>query len=103
LIFADVTLIPPQPKSKIKAQQIRKAMARADKAQHLPETWDPNSYVARINNARKEKNEFSRLLRPVQAWESRFGHFSIYSKQNSPYKWDFLWPVARKASKKTND
>jgi transposase len=100
VIFADVTIIPPQPKSKIKAQQIRKAMDQADKVQRTAETWDPDSYVARINNARKAKNEFSRLLRPVQGWENRFGHFSHYSKENSPYKWDFLWPVARRASKK---
>jgi hypothetical protein len=91
--------MPPQPKSKIKAQQIRKAMEQADKAQRTPETWDPNSYVARINNARKSKNEFSRLLRPARGWEERFGHFSFYSKEKSPYKWDFIWPVSRKGKK----
>lgn len=102
VIFADVARMPPQPKSKIKAQDIRKTMQQADKFQRTPETWDPNSYVARINNARKAKNEFSRLLRPARGWEERFGHFSIYSKEKSPYKWDFLWPVARRGSKKTN-
>lgn len=101
LIFGDIMLIPPPPKSTVKAKDIRKAMTEADKAEHTPETWDPNSYVARINNARKAKNEFSRLLRPVKGWEDRFGHFSYYSKQKSAWKWDFIWPATRRASKKT--
>jgi transposase len=99
VIFADVARKPPQPKSEIKVQRIRKAMKQADELKRTPETWDPNSYVARINNARKEKNEFSRLLRPVRGWEERFEHFSYYSKEKSPYKWDFIWPASRRPKK----
>lgn len=93
LLYAWVARKPPRPKSEIKARQIRKALTEADATRRPPETWDPNSYVARINNARKETNEFSRLMRPPQGWEDRFGHFSYYSKENSTQKWDFPWPV----------
>lgn len=102
LIHGDVTRMPVQPKAEIKAGHIRKAMKKASMAQRTPETWDPNSYVARINDARKAANEFSRLMRPAKGWEERFGHFSYYSKEKSTHKWDFIWPVGR-CTKKTKD
>jgi hypothetical protein len=52
---------------------------------------DPTSYVARMNQARKATNKFSKLMRPPQGWIDRFGFYSCYSKQKSPYKWDFIW------------
>lgn len=100
LLHAWVARKSPRPKSEIKARQIRKAMKEADAARRPPETWDPNSYVARISNARKETNEFSRLMRPSQGWMDRFGHFSVYSKEQSNNKWDFIWPVAREPKKR---
>lgn len=99
LVHTDVARKPPQLKAEVKAQQIRKAMKEAGAKRQTRETWDPDSYVARINNARKSTNEFSRLMRPAQGWEERFGHFSFYSKEKSPYKWDFIWPVPRKGKK----
>jgi hypothetical protein len=102
LIHGGVTRMPVQPKAEIKAGHIRKAMKEASTAQRTPETWDPNSYVARINDARKAANEFSRLMRPAKSWEERFGHFSYYSKEKSTHKWDFIWPVGR-GTKKTKD
>ncbi|HWW75175.1 MAG TPA: ISL3 family transposase, partial [Pyrinomonadaceae bacterium] len=100
LLYAWVTRKPSRPKSEVKARQIRKALKEADAARRPPATWDPNSYVARINNARKETNEFSRLMRPPQGWMDRFGHFSVYSKEKSTHKWDFNWPVARESKKR---
>jgi hypothetical protein len=91
LLFMDVGQKPPRPKAKIKAQNIRTAMKKANKAQRPSNTRNPNSYVARIEKARKASNEFSRLLRPSQAWEDRFGHYSCYSEEESPYNWDFIW------------
>lgn len=99
LLYADVARKPPRPKPEIKSRQIRQAMKEADAAQRPPDTWDPHSYVARINNARKETNEFSRLLRPHKGWLDRFGHFSYYSKEKSTHKWDFIWPVSRESKK----
>ncbi|MDQ3816587.1 MAG: ISL3 family transposase [Acidobacteriota bacterium] len=96
LVYAGVARKPARPKSEIKAKHIRSAMKEASAKRQFPDTWDPNSYVARINNARKNTNEFSRLLRPVQGWEERFKYFSYYSKEKSPYKWDFIWPVSAK-------
>lgn len=52
---------------------------------------DPKSYIARMNQARKAKNKFSKLMRPPQGWIDRFGFYSCYSKEKSPYKWDFIW------------
>jgi hypothetical protein len=49
------------------------------------------SYVARMNQSRKATNKFSKLMRPPQGWIDRFGFYSCYSKQKSPYKWDFIW------------
>jgi transposase len=99
LVHADVGRKPPRPKSGIKTRHIRKAMKEADVVRQTPGRWDPNSYVARINNARKGANEFSRLMRPPQGLEERFGHYSYYSEEESPYKWDFIWPVARRPKK----
>lgn len=99
LLYAHVARKPPAPKTEVKARQIRKVKKEAGTKRQVPETWDPNSYVARINNARKSTNEFSRLMRPARGWEERFGHFSYYSKEKSPYKWDFPWPVSKKPKK----
>jgi hypothetical protein len=74
-------------------------MKEANVARPTSNSWDPNSYVARINNARKGTNEFSRLMRPAQGWEERFGHYSYYSEGESPYRWDFIWPVEGKPKK----
>ena len=93
LLYAHVTRNPKKRKSKVKTRDIRKAMKEASAERQAPATWDPNSYVARINNARKESNAFSRLMRPGKGWVERFEHYSYYSKTNSPYKWDFIWPV----------
>ena len=99
LVHANVGRKLPRPKSDIKSRHIRKAMKEADLARPTSNRWDPNSYVARINNARKGTNEFSKLMRPTQGWEERFGHYSYYSEEESPYKWDFIWPVARRPKK----
>lgn len=99
LLFADDVRMPAPLKVEIKARHIRKAMKEASTAGRTPETWDPDSYVARINNARKESNEFSRLMCPGKGWEERFGHFSVYSKEPSTHKWDFIWPVGRRPKK----
>jgi transposase len=99
LIHGWVVWMPERPKAEIKAGHIRKAMKEASAAGRIPETWDPNSYVARINDARKAANEFSRLMRPGKGWEERFGHFSHYSKEKSTHKWDFIWPVEGKPKK----
>jgi len=99
LLFAEDVRMPAPPEAEIKAKHIRKAMKEASAAGRIPETWDPNSYVARINDARKESNEFSRLMRPGKGWEERFGHFSVYSKEPSTHKWDFIWPVGRRPKK----
>jgi hypothetical protein len=52
---------------------------------------DPKSYVARMNQARKDNNETSKLTRPTQGWMDRFGFYSCYSKEKCKYKWDFNW------------
>lgn len=99
LVHAGVARKPPRTKSGMKAAHIRSVMKEAGTKRRAPETWDPNSYVARINNSRKLTNVFSRLMRPPEGWEKRFGHFSYYSKAKSPYKWDFPWPVSGKTEK----
>lgn len=99
LIHGGVTQMPDRPKAEMKAGDIRKAMKEASAAKRTPDTWDPSSYVARINDARKATNEFSRLMRPAKGWEERFGHFSYYSKEKSTHKWDFNWPVGRRSKK----
>lgn len=99
LIHGDVTQMPDRPKAEIKAGDIRKAMKEASTAKRIPDTWDPNSYVARINDARKATNEFSRLMRPAKGWEERFAHFSYYSKEKSTHKWDFIWPAVKDPKK----
>lgn len=98
-VYANIGLKPLRPKVVIKSQQIRKAMEEASKVRRPPNTWDPNSYVARINNARKGTNEFSRLMRPPKGWEDRFGYYSYYSEEESPCKWDFHWAVERRPKK----
>lgn len=102
LLYGPVALKPPQQKNRVKVKEIRKAMKEAGGKQQAPQSWDPNSYVARINNARKKTNEFSKLMRPGKGWEERFGHYSIYSKQKSPYKWDFPWEMSKKQKKRTD-
>jgi transposase len=98
-VYAHIALKPPRPKVVIKPQQIREAMEKASKVRRPPNTWDPNSYVARINNARKGTNAFSRLMRPPKEWEDRFGHYSYYSEEESPCKWDFHWAVDKRPKK----
>jgi hypothetical protein len=99
LIYAEVTRKPPRPKSEVSTRQIRSAKKEAGAKREAPETWDPSSYVARINNARKLTSEFSTLMRPPRGWEERFKHFSYYSKEKSPFKWDFPWPLSEEPKK----
>lgn len=86
LLYAKVARKPPRSKSEVSTKQIRRAKKEAGAKRQAPETWDPNSYVARINNARKLTSEFATLMRPPRGWEERFKHFSYYSKEKSPYK-----------------
>jgi hypothetical protein len=66
-------------------------MKKLTNERRLPNSQDPKSYVARMNQARKATNKFSKLMRPPQGWFDRFNYYSCYSKRKSPYKWDFIW------------
>lgn len=91
LLYTEVLLKPHDSLSKLKPHQVREVVRKARRLKSTSIARDPNSYIARIEAARKSKNEFSRLLRPPQGWLDRFGHYSCYSEQESPYKWDFIW------------
>jgi hypothetical protein len=52
---------------------------------------NPKSYIARMNQARKASNKFSKLMRAPQGWVDRFGFYSCYSRRKCKYKWDFIW------------
>lgn len=91
LLYADLLLRPVSPHNKIRPSEVREVVRKARKSHKPARTRDPHSYVARIDAARKSKNEFSRLLRPPCAWQERFGHYSNQSEESSPFKWDFLW------------
>jgi transposase len=91
LLYADILLRPPQISSGIPPRHIRRAIKDAREKQRSVHLRAPRSYIARLEATRKSRNEFSTLLRPSASWEDRFKQFSCYSKEESPYKWDFIW------------
>jgi transposase len=91
LLYGGINRKPSRPQDNVNVGQIRAAIKRAKEAQKPQNRRDPKSYVARIEAAHKSTNEFSKLLRPHQGWDERFGHYSCYSEEDSPIKWDFLW------------
>lgn len=90
-LFAGIDQKPHRTRNRMSAPLVRAVATEAEHVRKPSNSRDPNSYVARINAARKSKNEFSRLLHPGDKWLARFGHYSIYSDQESPMKWDFIW------------
>jgi transposase len=90
-LFAGITEKPHRTRNRMNARQIRAVARKAEEIQQAVRARDPKSYVARIEAARKAKNEFSRLLYPGEKWVARFGHFSVNSDRETPVKWDFIW------------
>jgi transposase len=90
LIYGDRLRNAQPTKSKHYPAHIRKAMKEARERRRSVNLRDPDSYIAKLERARKSRNEFSRLLRPPQGWEERFSHYSCYSEEKSPAKWGDL-------------
>lgn len=78
------------PLPKLRPEKVREVIKKTRKLKSF-KARDPNSYIARMDAARKSTNEFSKLLRPPHTWEERFSQYSCYSDEESPRKWDFLW------------
>jgi transposase len=91
LLYADLFLRSHCPLSKSRPSETREVIRKSRKGRKLARERDPESYVARLEDAHKANNEFSRLLRPPHGWEDRFGQYSNRSDEQSRFKWDFLW------------
>lgn len=92
LLYVDILLKHHCHGRKASPQQLRRVLRESGHERRLPSaSRDSHSYLARMDQARKSRNEFSRLMRPPTSWSDRFGHYSRYSEEASPVKWDFLW------------
>lgn len=91
LLYADLLLQSRSPLRKTQPSAVREIIRKIRKSDKPARIRNPNSYVARIDAARKSKNEFSRILRPTQGWDERFSHYSSESDEANPFKWNFIW------------
>jgi hypothetical protein len=91
LLYAGFFMRSRSPFRKSRPSETKEILKKSRKGRKHARERDPDSYVARIEAARKGNNEFSRLLRPPQGWDDRFSQYSSCSDAPSPNKWDFTW------------
>jgi transposase len=92
LLYGDTLRKPHSSGDDVTPQQVRSVLKESKHRRRLLSvSRDPHSYLARIDAARKSRNEFSKLMCPPTSWVDRFGHYSRYSDEESPVKWDFIW------------